>query len=236
MTQHQPDTRSDLVPQERIRVVIVDDHPMVVDGLRLALDTPQVQVVGSASTAAQALNLGRDTTPHGVVMDLGLPDGSGIDLTRTLTSAHPPTAILVLTMADDGRTAAAAMAAGASGYSVKGATREEVIRAVHAVADGQVILSAAVAAAFRSTPVSTPSPFPELTDRERDVLDLLACGLGNPAIGRRLGITTKTTANHVSNILSKLGLADRTQAALLAAQHPRHSLKSTPRNTPEEDR
>ncbi|MEC3953446.1 response regulator transcription factor [Nocardia sp. CDC153] len=201
-----------------LRVVIVDDHPMVVDGLTLALDVDGIEVVGTAGTAREAVEVVARTDPNVVIMDIHLPDASGLDATRELRQQHPNLSILILSMADDVHTATTALSAGANGYLVKGATRDDIVRAVQAVAGNQVILSAGIArAALPSTP-PPPPPFPQLTARECEILDLLAAGHANPAIARRLGITAKTTANHVSNILLKLGVADRTQAALLARE------------------
>ncbi|MEC3918155.1 response regulator transcription factor [Nocardia sp. CDC160] len=203
-----------------LRVVIVDDHPMVVDGLTLALDVDGIEVVGTAGTAREAVEVVARTDPHVVIMDIHLPDASGLDATRELRQQHPDLSILILSMADDVHTATTALSVGANGYLVKGATRDDIVRAVQAVAGNQVILSAGIArAALPPTPPPPPPPpFPQLTARECEILDLLAAGHANPAIARRLGITPKTTANHVSNILLKLGVADRTQAALLARE------------------
>ena len=203
-----------------IRVVLVDDHPMILDGLRLALDVPGTVVVGTAATAAAAARVVAETQPDVLVLDVHLPDASGIATAAAMRARHPDTAILMLTISEDSHTLAAALHAGAAGYLVKGATRDEILRAVRAVADGQIIFSADVArAALRGlspAPPSAAEQFPQLTARERVVLALLAQGLGNPAIARRLGISAKTAANHVSAVLAKLGVADRTQAALLA--------------------
>lgn len=196
------------------RVVIVDDHPMVIDGLTYALDVPGIAVVGAASNVAEALVLA-DSEPDVMIVDVHLPDGSGIQVCAQVKSRHPATAVLMLTMAAEDHLVTAALAAGASGYLLKGAARDEIVRAVRAVADGQVILAAEAAqAAFRGQ--QAPPRFPSLTEREREVLNLLADGLGNPAIAHRLGVSAKTVANHVSTILAKLQVADRTQAAFLA--------------------
>lgn len=215
---------SDRGPQPPVRIVVVDDHPMLVDGLLLALDAPGLTVAATAATAAEALPVIDHTVPDVVVMDIHLPDASGIETTRAVKETHPGISVLILTMAEDDYTLAAAMTAGASGYLVKGAGRDEIVRAVRAVADGQIIFGAASAhAALRSlrpTPrTKAPDPFGALTARERDILAMIAAGHGNAAIARRLGITSKTAANHVSNILPKLGVTDRTQAALLAIAH-----------------
>lgn len=200
---------------DTIRVVLVDDHPILIDGLRLALDVEGVEVVGVAATVAEAISVTDAAAPDVVIMDIHLPDGSGINAVAEIRARHPHSAVVMLTMATDDHLLGAAMAAGASGYLVKGASRDEIVRAIRAVADGQIIFGASVArAAVRG--LRPAQPFPELTDRERQILALVADGQDNPAIGRRLDISPKTAANHVSAILTKLGVADRTQAALLA--------------------
>jgi len=198
-----------------VRVVVVDDHPMIVDGLRAALGVPGVEVVGSAASVSEALTVVGARKPDVVVMDVQLPDGSGLDATPAILREHPGTGVLVLSMTTDDDAVEAALAAGVGGYLAKGASREEIVRAVRAVADGQLILGSDVAGHVLHVG-PTASPFPELTVREREVLDLVARGEDNPTIGRRLGMSAKTAANHVSAILTKLGVADRTQAALLA--------------------
>lgn len=198
-----------------IRVVLVDDHPMLIDGLRLALDVEGIEIVGVAATAAEAITATNATAPDVVIMDIHLPDRSGIHAVAEICRRHPHLAVVMLTMATEEHLLGSAMTAGASGYLVKGASRDEIVRAVRAVADGQVIFGASVArAAVRS--LNLTRPFPELSDRERQILALVADGHDNPAIGHRLDISPKTAANHVSAILTKLGVADRTQAALLA--------------------
>ncbi|GIH71565.1 response regulator transcription factor [Sphaerimonospora thailandensis] len=198
-----------------IRVVLVDDHPMLIDGLRLALDVEGISVVGVAGTAAEAAALVGEQAPDVVVMDVHLPDGSGIHALPRLLALQPRLGILMLTMAADDHLIGAAMAAGASGYLLKGASREEIVRAIRAVADGQVIFGSSVGRRAVAG-LSFAPPFPQLTQREREVLALVAAGHDNPAIARTLRISAKTAANHVSAILVKLGAADRTQAALIA--------------------
>lgn len=208
-----------------VRVVIVDDHPLVVDGLRMALELADMDVVGTAGTAAAAVEAVRRQRPDVVVMDIQLPDGSGIDATRAVLEAAPDTAVLMLTMLEERDTLAAAMRAGARGYVVKGASRDEIVRAVTAVADGQVIFGSRVAddllAEVMALPHARRLDERALTDREHQILAGLADGLTNGAIASRLGISAKTVANHVSTLLTKLQVTDRAQAALLAREYRR---------------
>ncbi len=208
-----------------LRVIIVDDHPLVVDGLRLALELADMEVVAATGTAAEAVDAVRRHSPDVVVMDIQLPDGSGIDATRAVLAAAPGTAVLKLTMLEERETLLVAVRAGARGYMVKGASRDEIVRAVTAVADGEAIFGAKVAADLLAGAVASPQPRAiderSLTDREQQILDCLADGLPNGAIAERLGISAKTVANHVSVLLIKLQVTDRAQAALLARQHRR---------------
>jgi DNA-binding NarL/FixJ family response regulator len=202
-----------------LRVVIIDDHPLVVDGLRLALEIAGMEVVGTAGTVAGAVSAAREHTPDVIVMDIQLPDGTGVEATQAVLAAVPDTAVLMLTMLEEADTVSAALRAGARGYMVKGSTRDEIVRAVAAVASGEAIFGASVApqvlAGVRAAPEPVPFDDRHLTDRERDVLELVADGLSNAAIAERLGISGKTVANHVSTVLTKLQVTDRTQAALL---------------------
>jgi DNA-binding NarL/FixJ family response regulator len=203
-----------------IRIVIADDHPLVRQGLRAALaPVAEVEIVAEAATGSAAIREAVLYQPDVVVMDLQMPDLNGIDATRELTRAVPSAAVLVLTMFDDDDWVFAAMRAGARGYVLKGAEQQEIARAIMAVAAGEAIFGPAVATrvlAYFATPPTTPTPFPELTAREREVLDLLAAGHSNHHIAQRLGLSTKTVANHISAIFAKLQVADRTQAILRA--------------------
>ena len=203
-----------------IRVLIADDHPLVRQGLWAALaPMPEIEVVAEAATGQAAI---RETVLHRpdvVVMDLQMPDGNGIEATRELARAVPTTAVLVLTMFDDDDWVFAAMRAGARGYVLKGAEQHEIARAIMAVAAGEAIFGPAVATrvlAYFASPPVTPAPFPELTAREREVLDLIAAGRNNRQIAERLGLSAKTIANHISAIFAKLQVADRAQAILRA--------------------
>jgi DNA-binding NarL/FixJ family response regulator len=203
-----------------VRVLIADDHPLVRQGLQAALaPMPDVDVVAEAATGQAAIREAVLHRPDVVVMDLQMPDLNGIDATRELRRAVPEAAVLVLTMFDDDDSVFAAMRAGARGYVLKGAEQHEIARAITAVAAGEAIFGPAVATrvlAYFATPPVTPAPFPELTAREREVLDVLAAGHPNHQIAQQLGLSPKTVANHLSAIFAKLQVADRTQAILRA--------------------
>jgi DNA-binding NarL/FixJ family response regulator len=210
-----------------MRVLVVDDHPLYREGLVTAVSVlAGVEVVGEAGDAASAVELAAALTPDVVIMDLNLSahrehrGGNGIDATRRIVAARPQTAVLVLTMLEGDESVFAAMRAGARGYLLKGADRQEIARALHAVAGGEVVFSAAIAdrvlAWFAGGGRAAVVPFPELTEREREVLDLVARGLTNPAIAKRLYLSEKTVRNHVSNVFTKLQVADRAQAVARA--------------------
>jgi DNA-binding NarL/FixJ family response regulator len=203
-----------------IRVLIADDHPLVLQGLKAALaPVPEVEVVAEAATGRAAIREAVLHQPDVIIMDLQMPELNGIDATRELARAVPTAAVLVLTMFDDDDWVFAAMRAGARGYVLKGAEQQEIARAIMAVAAGEAIFGPAVATrvlAYFATPSVTPTPFPELTAREREVLDLIAAGHTNHQIAQRLTLSAKTVANHISAIFAKLQVADRTQAILRA--------------------
>jgi DNA-binding NarL/FixJ family response regulator len=182
------------------------------------------EVVGEAESAGEAVSVVDDLDGRVdvVIMDLHLGESSGVDATRELTRRHPAVGVLVVTMLDDDDSVFASMRAGARGYLLKGADPSEVERAVRAVGNGEILLGPTVAAravAFLSgTRVGGPTPFPELTDREREVLDQVARGLDNLAVSRRLNLSPKTVRNHLSNILTKLQVTDRAQAIVRARE------------------
>jgi DNA-binding NarL/FixJ family response regulator len=204
-----------------LSVLVVDDHPVFRSGLSALLDSePGIDVVAEADNGAAAVQLAADLQPDVVVMDLHMPDLDGIQATRQITAASPRIAVLVLTMFDDDDSVFAAMRAGARGYLLKGSNQAEVVRAVLAVGSGAATFGPAVAARvleYFSRPVKS-SAFPQLTDREHEILVLLAEGQGNAAIASRLGITAKTVRNHVSNIFTKLSVADRAHAIIAARE------------------
>jgi DNA-binding NarL/FixJ family response regulator len=206
--------------EERVtRVVLVDDHPVVRGGLVALLATLQgIEVVGEAADGESALRETALLRPDVVVMDLRMPGVGGVEATRRITEGYPGVAVLVLTMFDEDALIGDALAAGARGYVLKGADQEEIERAIRAVASGEVIFGGGVATRVvrqLSSRTSTHA-LPQLTAREREVVDLIAAGLSNQAIADRLGLAPKTVGNHVSAIFLKLGVASRAEAIVIA--------------------
>jgi len=203
-----------------IKVLVADDHPVVRDGLRaLFAEYPTIELIGEAATGREAIKAAVIDKPDVIIMDLAMPDTDGFSATAEISRVAPEVAVLVLTMSDDDMTVTKAMRAGARGYLLKGATKEEILRAVTAVADGQAIFGPAVAQrvlARLGAPMTDEDPFPQLTPREHDVLRLLAQGLSNSAIADRLGLSLKTVNNNTSSIFTKLNVGTRTEAAILA--------------------
>jgi DNA-binding NarL/FixJ family response regulator len=210
-----------MTTERSIRVVIVDDHQLVRQGLEAVLaSATDVAVVGQAADGRAAVEVVAETGPDVVLMDLQLPELSGLEATREILEGRPDTAVLVLTMFEDDVTVHAAIAAGAVGYLLKGADGEDILAAVRSAAAGQAVFGAALAQRLRTLfadgPTRSAASFPELTDRERLILDKLAAGLTNVEIGRALFLSPKTVANNVSVILAKLNLSERGQAIVLA--------------------
>jgi DNA-binding NarL/FixJ family response regulator len=204
-------------------VVVADDHPVVRDGLRaLFASLPDMELVGEATTGTEAVRLAVTDTPDVLVMDLRMPGLDGAGATAQIRRLAPRVAVLVLTMFDDDDSVFAAMRAGARGYIVKGATQDEISQAIGTVAAGGVIFGPAVARkvlAYFAHPVGVADePFPELTPRERDVLDLIAAGLPNATIASRLSLAPKTVGNHISSIFTKLQVATRAEAIVRARE------------------
>lgn len=203
-----------------IRVVIADDHPIVREGMSALLTSLEGFVVaGVAKTGREAVREVVTTRPDVAVLDLQMPDLDGIAATKEIARAAPDVAVLVLTMFSDDDSVFAAMRAGARGYLVKGAEQDEIARAIRAVAAGEAIFGPAVAQrvlGFLTGPSTPDVAFPELTARERQILDLLAAGLPNGAIAAKLGVAAKTVANNVSAIFAKLQVADRAAAIIRA--------------------
>ena len=202
-------------------VLIADDHPLVLSGLRALLETLEgIEVVGQAADGRDAVSLAVSLQPDVVVMDLQMPELDGVEATRQIAERLPGSAVLVLTMHDDDASVFAAMRAGARGYLLKGAAQDDVARAIAAVSRGEAIFGPAVAGRllqfFAAGPESAALPFPELTVREREILDLMAGGLTNAEIAQRLFLSSKTVSNNVSVIFDKLQVAGRPKAIVRA--------------------
>jgi DNA-binding NarL/FixJ family response regulator len=211
------------VTDDSIRVLIADDHAGFRSGLAALLDTdPALTVVAEAETGESAVERALATQPDVVVMDLGMPGLDGIAATRRIVDTSPHIAVLVLTMADDDAAVFDALRAGARGYLLKGADRAELVRAIRAVAAGEAIFGPDVARRlmtfFAASTHSGVVAFPELTEREREVLELIAQGRSNQQIVDRLAISPKTVRNHISNIFSKLQVRDRAEAIVRARE------------------
>ncbi len=206
---------------DQIRILIADDHPLFRDGLRALLESvPDMQVIGEVATGNEVMAQAQALQPDVILMDIKMPGLNGIEATRRILQASPHIRILVITMFEDDESVFAAIRAGARGYLLKGAVQEETLRAIRAVASGEAIFGPAIAERlmhyFGSTrPAGKSGPaqfFPELTDREYEILALLAQRKSNSEIAAHLVLSPKTVRNHVSNILSKLQVADRTEA------------------------
>jgi DNA-binding NarL/FixJ family response regulator len=209
---------------ETLRIMLVDDHPMVREGLRALLTSlPSMTVVGECDTGEDAVARALELQPALILMDLRLPGINGIEATRRIVQASPHIAVLALTMLEDDESVFGAMRAGARGYLLKGAGKAEVQRAITSVAYGEAIFSPQIAKRLvqyfaNMRPVIPQTAFPELTDREREVLALIVDGRSNAQIAESLSLSPKTVSNHISNIFSKLQVLDRAQAVTRARQ------------------
>jgi len=204
-----------------VRVLVVDDQrPFRVAASAVLRTTPGFELIGEAASGEQALEQVAALAPDLVLMDISMPGMGGVEATRQITAEHPDVAVLVLTMLDGDASVFAAMRAGARGYLLKGAGRDEITAGIAAVARGEVRFSAGIAsrvlAFFSGRPAAGAQPFATLTDREREVLDLVARGLTNPAIARRLVLSEKTVRNHVSIVFTKLHVTGRAEAVARA--------------------
>jgi DNA-binding NarL/FixJ family response regulator len=206
-----------------IRVLVADDHPAFRRGLELMLaDRPDLEIVGEADTGGRAVELATSLAPDVVLMDLRMPELDGIEATRQLNGSGCAAAVVVLTMFEDDDSVFAAMRAGARGYLLKGAEQEEIERAIRAAAAGEAIFGPQIAqrvvAHFANGSGSSAAAFPSLTEREREVLEMVAAGKGNATIAHQLMISLKTVRNHVSNIFTKLQVSERAEAIVKARE------------------
>ena len=202
-----------------IRVVLADDHPVFLGGLRTVLEAEDdVTVVAAVTGGRQAVDAVTSHHPDVAVLDIAMPDGDGLWATTAIRAAGAAARVLVLTMSDDEENVFAAMRSGAHGYLLKGAGPDEIVAAVRAVARGEALFGAGIAARMLAhfSKAARTAPFPQLTEREHEVLGLLAQGLDNAAVARRLAMSAKTVRNHVSTIIMKLQVTDRTAAVLRA--------------------
>ena len=206
-----------------IRILIADDHPVFRFGLRALLESQSDMVVlAEAASGEESVRMAQALQPDVVLMDVNMPGLNGIEATRRIAATASDTAILIITMFDD-ETVFTAMQAGARGYLLKGAQGDETLLAIRAVANGEVIFSPGVAEQMmayfaRGMKTAAATPFPDLTPREREILELLAQGLTNTAIAEKLVLSPKTIRNQVSNIFSKLQVATRSEAVIKARE------------------
>jgi DNA-binding NarL/FixJ family response regulator len=209
---------------EPIRILIADDHAHFRDGLKALLaSAPDLVVIGEAGDGGEAIALAADLQPDVILMDLGMPGVGGIDATRRILRTSPHIAVLVVSMFDDDDSVFAALQAGARGYLLKGALKAEILRSIRAVSSGEAIFGPAIARRLMQYfshphPAAPPDAFPELTERESEILELIARHETNPEIAKRLHLSPKTVRNHVSNIFTKLQVADRAQAIIRARE------------------
>jgi DNA-binding NarL/FixJ family response regulator len=209
---------------EKTVILIADDHADFREGLRALLESvPDLEVAGEAGTGEEAVALATRLQPDVILMDINMPGLNGIEATRRILHTSPHISILMLTMFEDDDSVFAAVRAGARGYVLKGALKAEILRAIEVVSSGEAIFGPAIARKLihffaGPRPLASPQIFPELTDREREILTLMTQHLTNPEIAERLAISQKTVRNQVSNILSKLQVVDRAQAIIRARE------------------
>lgn len=206
--------------EDSLRVLIADDHPIFRDGIRALLaSVPDFEIAGEAATGEEAIAEAATLQPDVVLMDLQMPGIGGVEATRQILFASPHIRVLIVTMFEDDYLVFSAMRAGARGYIIKGVNSSDMLRAIRAVGSGEAIFSPAIAARLMNffaapRPAIPAQAFPELSAREREILDLIAQGASNSDIANRLVLSPKTVRNHVSNVFSKLQVADRAQAII----------------------
>ena len=209
--------------EETIRVLIADDHTLFREGLAALLKSvPGLEVVATVEDGSRAIELAAKLQPDVILMDLQMPGLNGIDATRQIVATSPHIGVIVVTMFEDDDSVFSAMRAGARGYILKGADQNDILRAIQAVARGEALFGPSIATRlmnyFDPPQQISSQAFPELTEREREILDLIAQGASNADIAAQLTISQKTVRNHVSNIFNKLQVTDRVQAALRARE------------------
>jgi DNA-binding NarL/FixJ family response regulator len=209
---------------EKLRILIADDHPLFRKGMRGLLESlPDMEVIGEAATGEEAIAMAADLAPDVIVMDLQMPGGSGISATRAILNASPHIRVLMVTLYEDSESVFTAIRAGARGYLLKDAGADEMTRAIQAVGRGEAIFSPSIANRLIDY-FATPYPavpedvFPALTGREREILQLIAQGRSNAEMAQQLSLSVKTVQNYVSNIYSKLQVADRAEAIIRARE------------------
>lgn len=203
------------------KVVLADDHPVFLDGLQSLLASVGIDVVGTARSGQEAVSRALESGPDVVVMDLHMPEMNGIEATALLSASQSGCRVLVLSMLDDDDSVFAALRAGASGYVLKDAGPDQIVRAVEAVARGEVIFGSSIAQRVLehlSGTAMSPRPFPHLTAREHEILELVAEGASNQSIAKRLFLSEKTVRNNVSNVLAKLHVSGRSEAIVKARE------------------
>lgn len=206
-----------------IRVLVVDDHAVVREGLRVLLGTLDITVVGVAEDGEAAVREAQLTRPDVVLMDIAMPGMDGVEATRAIRDRFPDTRVLMLTMFDDDATVLLAMRAGAHGYVLKGAGQDEIAAAIRSVAAAQLVFGPGIAARIlelfpATAPSRKPDAFPELTEREREILEQVASGMRTAAIASALHLSPKTVSNHLTSIFAKLEVSDRTEAMIRARE------------------
>ncbi|MCH6265413.1 MULTISPECIES: response regulator transcription factor [Neobacillus] len=209
---------------KKLKILIADDHPLFRHGVKtLFMTTPEIEVVGEATSGEEVIQLAQKLEPDVILMDLRMPGCNGIEATREIMKDNPNTQILILTMFQDDHSVFAAMKAGAKGYVLKDAEKDDLLNAIKTVGNGGAIFSPGIASRMidyfsMARPAAPKEAFPDLTEREREVLYLMADGLNNSGIAAKLNISGKTVSNYVTNILNKLQVADREEAIELVKE------------------
>ncbi|MGB3702070.1 MAG: response regulator transcription factor [Anaerolineales bacterium] len=209
--------------EKDIRVLIADDHTLFRDGLLALLNSvDDIKVIGTAQDGLEAVNQAADSQPDVILMDILMPELNGIEATRKIIQTSPHVGVIMLTMFEDDESVFSAMRAGARGYILKGAGQDDVLRAIRAVDRGEALFGPSIATRlmdfFKTPETEPPQAFPELTERENEILALIAQGASNHEIAEQLNISLKTVRNHVSNIYNKMQVTDRVQAVLRARE------------------